>query len=1239
MDTNTSAVGENQTAPAPVSFPLKSKHVLGKMHFKKQFLSVTVVEDNSIVSIASAEISEPVVPTESDKIQSSAKVETETSVQQSHKNSVIDSSSEKVIKEENPQEKIDSCLKGPVSSHIGKGDMDSSINSEHEENRKSQPRSDSTLPGSESDGDSIRTSSSQKSSDHRNKTKSESQRNEAKRSSNSKTEELEKPRPDRKEDEKGSSRSKSERDSRHTSSRSSRSDRDRRRTKSRSRSRSRGCRTSSYSRSERSRSERQSRSHYHESERRFHRSSPHRERRSSRSRTDGRSRDSSDSEDDHRRTRTRGSDSSRSSTYSSSQKELKSSTHSRSHRDSKPTDCSRSSESDKRTQHSKPERSNLKAGDSESNRKSSPEAEAVHRKSSAHSKSEINAKTSNSNRATSSRTSEKKVHKNSSESDEEHRKKHQSQGSDRSSGSRTSSSKKTDSSDHKTLNNVTGTERQSTDRLSNNTKQSELVPSPVTPQKESSKIDDNCTLPKSKCSSQQMHEATHKVNLFETNQQTEHQPPSQDLSSLKKCTSVPESHKTTEILKQSTSPTSKSLEVKSSTEADKPGMKDEIPIHSEALTEGPAEAFCVGHSPSQDSVGSLADPLSLSVKELPAGGCLKLNTKLDGSSLIISKIVMPITPSAQLCENDSEQLSVNSEQPSGILKKDGSAKKSRWDIVGEVPSEYQSPTKIMNPDVKRVILVKKTEVNNDTTPNESCTQKHSELPSEKSKEGQIRDETSVESHHKVISHAFDLGNQHTHGELVNQTVEIPQPTSAVVVSDLPLNCHSASKEKINVDKPKPETQDPDSLNHDGKCHSEDSESEESDSDSDDERVSLKRLHSVVVVPKNSTIALETNDLTEPSLGSSVFSGQQLTDTHKSINREFAYGFNNQSKLEESSAALFKAGVQAAIPDVKGVSYQSQSNMVDSTSHSEATSAHVDKNWSAQERPNVCAQINQASIQSSEKTCRRPESDHHQYHDRPDSWNGRKGGKQQYGDSNDFSGGKGYCLAWDFNQSEQPSSTFQQPDSSLGTERLSQPAIALFDNTHRQDPWAQSAISETSRPVNTHVPFQYHSSVNQIHPDSLTNDHDYDSERRVVGIKQGSILSADLPGSSPFVQAHEISSNCSFTIENQNIPEAPREDNQKPHRGRGPPKKRRQDFESESDNEAEAGLTSKRDSFDESSRVVKDSKESFHQIQEVQRPLLSLKDFQDPSMWREKAKQKKMPPYFDLIEENLYLTER
>ncbi|XP_051575707.1 histone-lysine N-methyltransferase SETD2-like isoform X2 [Myxocyprinus asiaticus] len=1256
VDTHSPAVGESKATHLSVSFPLKSKQDLGKMHFKKQILSVTAVD----VSTASADISNPAIPSESDKIRSSAKVETESSLQQSHKSSIIDSSSEKVLKEEKPQEKLDSCLKGPVSSHIGKEDADCSIISEHEDSRKSQPRSDSTLPGSESDGDSIWTSSSQKSSGCKNVVKTECQSKETKRSYNYKTEESQKSRSDRKDGDKGSSRSKSERDSRHTSSRSSRSDRDRRRTKSRSRSRSRGNQTSSYSRSERSRNERQSRSdrsHYHDSERRFHRSSPHHERRHSRTLTDGWSRDSSDSEDDHRRTRNRGSDSSRSSTYSSSQKDSKSSTHSRSHRDSKPTDCSRvreKSESDKRSQHSKSERSNGRSGDSESNKRRSPEAEAVNRKLSAHSKSYFNYKTSNSNSATSSRTLEKKVQKNSGSSDsEEDRRKSQTQVSERSSGSGTLSYRKTDSTDHKNLNKVTGTDRQSTDRLNNNIKQ--LVSSQVVPQRECSRVDseplyDNCTEPTSKHSSHQMHKDWHRLSLVKI-QQTEHQHPNQDLCSFGKSINGPESHKRVETLKELSYVTSRSLKVGSSTEIDPPVKQ------SDALTEEQTEPFCAGHTPGQDSVESLADPLS--VKELAPGGCLKLNTKLDVSSLIISKIKTPVTPSLESREKDPNQLRVKPEQPnSGNVKKDGSSKKSRWDIVGhdtsESKSEDQSAKKTVSPEVtslKKFISEKKIEFSNDTNPDESYTQKQdSKVHSKKSVEHK-RDMTSVEFSGKISSQPSDLGTQHNHDEhtvklLVNQAVEIPQSKSVLVASDC-LN-YSSVNEQISVDKPKPKTLNPDPLNLHGKCRSEDGESEDSDSDSDDGQVSLKRLHSVVVVPKNSTIAIET-DITEPSPGVSVFLGQQesivqMVGTDEGIKREFAYSFNSQSKLEESSAALFKVGEQTSMQseDVKcqstcsaNVSYQSQSNMVDSTSHSEATYPHVGKNWSAQERPNVCAQLSQASVQNLEKPCRKPELAHHQYLDGIDSWNRRKGGKQLYGDSDDFNVGKGFNLVWDFNQSEQPSTTFQQPDSSHGTDCLPQPGIISDESIHRQGPWAQPMISKVSRPFNTYVPFQYHDSVNQIHPDSLTNDHDEDSQGRLMGMKRESVP----PGSFPFVQAHEISSNCFFTTESQNIFEAPREDHQKPHRGRGPPKKRRQDFESESDNEAEVGLSSKRECLDETSRGAKDSKEPIEQTREACRPLLSLKDFLDPYVWREKAKQKKMPPYFDLIEENLYLTER
>jgi histone-lysine N-methyltransferase SETD2 len=43
--------------------------------------------------------------------------------------------------------------------------------------------------------------------------------------------------------------------------------------------------------------------------------------------------------------------------------------------------------------------------------------------------------------------------------------------------------------------------------------------------------------------------------------------------------------------------------------------------------------------------------------------------------------------------------------------------------------------------------------------------------------------------------------------------------------------------------------------------------------------------------------------------------------------------------------------------------------------------------------------------------------------------------------------------------------------------------------------------------------------------------------------------------------------------------------------------------------------------------------------ELSRPLLDLKDFRDSNKWKDCSKSKKMPPYFDLIDDNLYLTER
>uniref|UniRef100_A0A8C4T551 [histone H3]-lysine(36) N-trimethyltransferase n=1 Tax=Erpetoichthys calabaricus TaxID=27687 RepID=A0A8C4T551_ERPCA len=130
-----------------------------------------------------------------------------------------------------------------------------------------------------------------------------------------------------------------------------------------------------------------------------------------------------------------------------------------------------------------------------------------------------------------------------------------------------------------------------------------------------------------------------------------------------------------------------------------------------------------------------------------------------------------------------------------------------------------------------------------------------------------------------------------------------------------------------------------------------------------------------------------------------------------------------------------------------------------------------------------------------------------------------------------------------------------------------------------------------------------------------------------------------PIPSSFVQTNEITSNSKGTISSTPeivlAPESRKELGCKPSKGKGPPKKRRPEIDSDSENEADLG-SSKKEILDQA-QVPKVA--SPYSSDTEQLPLLSLHHFQDPLAWKEKAKLGKMPPYFDLIEENLYLTER
>lgn len=1256
-------VAESQAPQPPLPLASKPKH--DKVHFKKQILSVSVVEERPTVS---AVLNDTTSETEV-LIRSSARIEGEPSVAPFQHNSVTDCS-EKANREKSTQEKLDTRLKGPTdSSHIGKECKDSISEPEHSKNIR-QP--DSTLPSSNSDGESVRTSSSQKSSDSKDVVKCDSQSAVAKKSSSSKSEVSDKSRSDKREekDEKGSSRGKSERDTRHTSSRSSRSDR--RRTKSRSRSRSRSSRTS-YSRSERSRNERQSRSdrsHYHDSERRSHRSS--RERRRSRSRGDGRFRDSSDSEDDLRKPRTRGSDSSRSSTYSSSQRDSKTSSHSKSYRDSKSDSKSspHSSESDRRTQYSRNERSG-RTSCSEPSKRSSPESEASHKKSSSHSKTEVHGKTSNSNNI--GTTLEKTVQKTSgsSDSDDEHKVKTQFQGSDTSAVR--SSVKKTYNSESKS--SSVGTDEQLVAKVHVNTKPPHLGSEKIKSQGEFNKVDVHSQHDESKQSKLTNNSSLQKQEVVLNDSLISHiefQSVNKDSSVTEKWSAVGEvnistchvtlkdiSLKDDQLGKQTDVLIQNNVQIlkESQTNVANVGTFSQT-NDSSSLNEPPYP----GYTPSQDSLGSLAD--TLSVKELPPGECLKSNTKFV-SQLLLSNDVSRLPMNVETSPQVAEQSPIQPEQTNAaVLKQKGAhVKKSRWDIVGQDTSENQTPQKTANNEtssVKKVISVKKIEFNNDASHEGKCSkQEGSVMDSLKSELEEQADKATTESEKEIKKdpdQTFAADAQQTSDEgsdpVSDKSLATPVPLTANCSPDalIGIDQKYVNSDKLNSDASyKPLTQESVSFNCDGKSHSEESETDDSDSDSDDGQVSLKRLHSVVVVPKNSTITLETTDQPTPPASPSALSGQltyRADESSISINSELPNSHNTPIKPVEYSEEGNKHSVlpvaeNTCMPSVQ-IPYQSQSDLVDSTSQSEAipTLAHTDRNCTVQERPKTCVPTDQVPTYAH----REAESGCHLYHNNPDSWHGREGGREQFGDfscTDNLRPQNSLNQACDFMQTEQPSSTFQQPDSSHSTQLPSQIGSAFT----RPDGgyWTQAKVSDKSIPVNTLVPSPCHESMCQIHPDSLTNDHEEDYEGKAFGLTGGVLPSRKPPASFAFVQANEISSNCSFvtaTAESQIISEPPRESSQRPHRGRGPPKKRRPELESESDNEAEAGLACKRECLEERERC-KDAKETkvSSQQEEEQRPLLSLKEFFDPVVWKEKSKQKKMPPYFDLIEENVYLTER
>ncbi|KAM4705207.1 histone-lysine N-methyltransferase SETD2 [Rhinophrynus dorsalis] len=232
-----------------------------------------------------------------------------------------------------------------------------------------------------------------------------------------------------------------------------------------------------------------------------------------------------------------------------------------------------------------------------------------------------------------------------------------------------------------------------------------------------------------------------------------------------------------------------------------------------------------------------------------------------------------------------------------------------------------------------------------------------------------------------------------------------------------------------------------------------------------------------------------------------------------------------------------------------------------------------------------------------------------------------------------------CFGWDFSQPEKPTSTCQQPDSSY----------VYFGYNYQQGCAAYDAPQGYSRDNGYYDPRLHQKPPEGIYekpcgqvPDSVTDFYDEEEDEDFgweAGhgedfLVQSNMSFGDVRTETGSVQANEISSNS--TKENIALREKRQQQMKTTERSdmkdRGPLKKRRQEREGDSDFDADALLKRKQ----KGEAGLMDSTTS---KQGEVGDLCSMDDFRDSQHWKDFSKQGKMPPYFDLIEENVYLTER
>ncbi|XP_038246499.1 histone-lysine N-methyltransferase SETD2 isoform X2 [Dermochelys coriacea] len=448
------------------------------------------------------------------------------------------------------------------------------------------------------------------------------------------------------------------------------------------------------------------------------------------------------------------------------------------------------------------------------------------------------------------------------------------------------------------------------------------------------------------------------------------------------------------------------------------------------------------------------------------------------------------------------------------------------------------------------------------------------------------------------------------------------------------------------------------------------ESDTEDSDSDDS-VPRNRLQSVVVVPKNSTLSMEESSpcSSRSSQGNTRYSDHwedNRPESSKPYYEERSENTANKNgphienkcspprgmdKSPATSTELSRKGAEDLQPDIS----QPQSDGVDSTSQTDLTSnsngkpnpdERILKELMSIARP-VGRQQDERPFCFSESFESAENKSRHQMHSsKPDSRQGKSGFSNVSG-TGEFSKLDGFhstedlgSLGWDFSQPEKPSSTYQQPDSSYGmySGYICQQGSGSYSGS--QNYWQGNGCWDP-RPGSRPSGINYERIQGQV-PDSLTEDHEeYEQDDNWVDDckahfpSQSSKFHSLSDKEKGSVQAHEISSNSAKepTVVNEKKEQAKILE-KTDVKERGPPKKRRQELESDSESDGDPRERKKVKTVGEG-----EQSESLPQGSAVVRPLCIMEEFRDPQRWKECAKQGKMPCYFDLIEENVYLTER